>query len=214
MPLPPFDMLTFSGVFGAAASPFEDWSWTVKLEGGTPNTVNNEAAWAFAARERYATHLAPLFGSEIVLMRTRFSRHAAGGLVERNADGGYVQGDDDTQVPGTATSFVRYPLQTACVVSLVTPRAGASGKGRCFLPFTSHALSSDYRLTTTNQGAIAAQFKAFLDSIAAGFTTRPVVASSKGFRSPVTAIRVGRTLDTQRSRRTDLLEGYDERALA
>lgn len=202
----PYTQVTVSGVFGSAAAPIEIWSWSLKFEGA--ETINDEAASAFTVHDRYVTHLAPLFPAEIVTTRVRVSQHEAGGLVRKNSDGAYIQGDDVRVAAGTGGAANKLPLQTAVCVSLLTARAGATGKGRFFLPYTVHGINADYRLAAASTDAIATAVKGFINSI----TTlgRPVVVSSKGYRTPVVKIGVGRTLDTMRSRRSHLLDVRSE----
>ena len=109
---------------------------------------------------------------------------------------------------------INHPPQDALVVSLMTDRRGATGRGRVFLPRTTHPLQDDYLLSVANVQDVATTFGAYLRDLGAittgetGSFMTPVVASTKGYNSAVTAVRVGRAVDTMRSRRRSLNEGY------
>lgn len=116
-------------------------------------------------------------------------------------------------VGGGPTSAV-YPPQVALAVSLNTDRRGPSGKGRFYLPAFSGGVE-------TATGLI---LQADRDTVRAAVTTlinnlnnepgldavdlKVCVASTKNFNTPVTSVRVGRALDTIRSRRRSLPETY------
>jgi hypothetical protein len=203
-------MVTYSGVFGTLASPIEIWSFTIK--GQPVESSNTPQAKAFTAKNAYSAGLRQVLPSSVILTRTRFSQHAAGGLVEQTADGAYVQADDLTTVAGTDTGGAAIPLQSSVCVSLVTGRAGPSGKGRFFLPMPAAALDATWRLPIAKADAIAANAAATLDGLAAVLI--PCVVSSKGFRTEVTAVRVGRVVDTIRTRRNAMVEEHQVRPLA
>jgi murein DD-endopeptidase MepM/ murein hydrolase activator NlpD len=203
-------MLTFSGVFGAVATPVEAWSFSIKLE-PRENALDN-AGKAAAGRAAYQARYSAIMHPNTSLTRVRFSKHAAGGLVEKGADGAYAQADDEIGSAGTGPSSTLFPLQSALCISLNTNRPGARGKGRFFLPMPAMTLGPDYRLTEFGQTQVANASQAFLADIAAQVGD-PVIASSFGFRSLVTSLRVGRVVDTLRSRRRDLDESYLERGV-
>jgi hypothetical protein len=211
MPLPAHDMLTFSGVHGTVTDPIETWSFGVKLQPG-PQAATPEAVAALG-RTAYEQRYLAVMHPRTILTRVRFSRHNEGGLVSRQADGGYIQGDSDGALPGTGVSSNLLPLQTALVVSLITARPGARGKGRYFLPMPAMNLGDDYRISEFGQTQMANASQAFLTQIR-GEIAAPIVASSYGFSSVVLECRVGRVVDTQRSRRRDLDEAYLSRPVA
>jgi hypothetical protein len=107
----------------------------------------------------------------------------------------------------------RYPLQVALAVSLGTARRGASGRGRFYLPSPSVTMEADTTLEVGAQIAVrdsVAQFLNDLNNVSGidGNAPQVVVASSKGYNSKVTTVRVGQVLDTIRSRRASLMESY------
>jgi hypothetical protein len=116
--------------------------------------------------------------------------------------------------PGKGTTNVTKPLQTALVVSLLTGRPGRSYNGRLYLP----ALGAILDTATARVPAFTVQAyldgaKTMLQSIQ---TAQPdgagmqlcVVSHKLEFQTPVTALRIGDVLDTQRRRRESLVENY------
>jgi hypothetical protein len=214
MPVVPHQRLTFSGVFGSVASPVEIWNWGLALERIVD--VGQMETGVAAARQAWVTHLAPIQPPSVNLTRVRIADINELGRVNVTSTGAYVQRDAVTPAAGTGSAGTAVmPLQTATVVSLMTNRAGPTGKGRFFLPWTHQPLQNDFRMTEAASTTVATALKSFLNAVVAGFTVsgitpvpRLVVSSSKGYLSPVTGVRVGRVPDTMRSRRSALLEGY------
>jgi hypothetical protein len=133
--------------------------------------------------------------------------------VSRTNAGAYDQADFAGEAAGTLVGGVKYPLQTAMVASLLTGRAGATGKGRIYLPAPSTALDSTFRYPEQTATDVATGVKGMVQAMNVALNTAVIgaavqVASSKGYLSKVTSVRAGRVPDTQRSRRGDLLEGY------
>lgn len=212
MPTPKHYRITFSGTFGAIGAPVEIWSWGLGLVyGGADIPVALAQTRAAAFQAAYAANIAPQMSGSVVLTRTRYSQHDEGGHVATTSDGAYRQGDDVTVVPGGSLSTLKYPLQTSLVVSLSTARAGATGKGRCFLPMVPKPLGTDFLLPQSDASAMADAFAGFLQAIYPEQGT-PGVISSHGYGSTLTGIRVGRVPDTMRSRRNALLESYEVRS--
>lgn len=215
MARPAHQLVTLSGVFGSAAAPVEQWSFGLRFLQNRWDT--GDVALPTAIANAWGTSLAPLFSTSIVLTKVRAASVDATGHVGRLSSGAYMQADWNGQKSGTATQPNPYPPQVAVCVSLVTPRPDATGKGRVFLPQVSYNLNAtDYRLGASTAQLVADGFKAFHAAVAAynpanaGFSGNPgaQVVSSKGYASPVVSFRVGRALDTMRSRRNDLQEGY------
>lgn len=216
-PVQPHSRVTLSGIFGPTATPYEIWSWGVNTTAFLTPNQTNLAALANGTQAAYATHLAPLYKSDVVLLKTRAAAVSPSGTVSKDAEGGYEQFDNVTSTPGTNSgTAVSFPLQTALVVSLQTGRAGPSGKGRFFLPWPSAmALSEGFRLSDANAATVRTGVRNFLLAVraAAGDQASLLVVSYKGFASPVTSVAVGRTPDTMRSRRNAIKEGKIFQAL-
>lgn len=211
-PPPAHSLQVFEGVFGTPALPVERWTFTLKTAPTLGDIQANMDAEAAALRDAWVTSLRPLFAGDVVLTRVKTVNVAATGKVDLRTDGSYEQAILETNNPGAqdpATS-TRYPLQTALVVSLGSVRAGATGKGRFFLPWPAAArLEPDWRVTTAFADSLMTNVLAFLRGVRAACSDRPlVIPSSKGYLSNVTTVRIGVVPDTMRSRRNQLLEGY------
>lgn len=218
MPVPEHDRLTFSGIRGTTAVPLDDWSFSLNLEPHATGPSLDDAglnALADAGRLNYLNELNALLQADTHLTRVRYSVLDDLGHTKTRTDGSYLHGNNEVTLAGGAASTA-LPLQCALVVSLGTARAGASGKGRVFLPMPGYTPTpADKLLSIVQVEAVAAAAKEFLDTINTGFGGGAVVvASSKGYLTPVTHVRVGRVIDTLRSRRSALEEGYVTEVLA
>lgn len=112
-----------------------------------------------------------------------------------------------------ATGGAPYPFQIAQAVSLTSERRGPSGKGRYYVPLPTWTVRPNGLIEPVDAQAAAGSAQQFLNDInnAPGVDrpgVRVVIASTKGFNTVVTGVRVGRALDTIRSRRAQLGEGY------
>jgi hypothetical protein len=112
------------------------------------------------------------------------------------------------------TGNVKPPAQTSLAVSLNTARRGATGRGRFYLPLPGGAVGDDGLYTDVYRDNVAASVKQWLDDLnnepnVDVLGLRVIVASSKGYNTDVTGVRVGRVPDTMRSRRRSLNETYE-----
>lgn len=123
-----------------------------------------------------------------------------------------------TVAPGSGNP-AKMPNQNAVVVSLITGRAGRTGKGRVYVPLLAAGLQGDGRRSEADSQATAAGFAAFLTQLnveIAGSLLDMGVQSQKASPSgsKVTSVRVGRVIDTQRRRRDSLVEAYTTAAVS
>lgn len=108
------------------------------------------------------------------------------------------------------------PDQIAIAVTLTTPKAGRSGKGRVYLPICGVAGLVNSRLSTLQAQGLADTMAAFIQAVGRlppdrGFGPfRYCVQSRKGagVPAPITGVAVGDVFDTQRRRRDKLREAY------
>jgi hypothetical protein len=119
----------------------------------------------------------------------------------------------EVNVPGGAAFGQVYP-QLALACSLNTDRRGPSGMGRFFLPMPILNMNPETFLANLPdveavRGSVALWIAAVnnLPGIDAP-DFRVVVASTKGFNTRVESVRIGRVVDTMRSRRRQLRENY------
>lgn len=210
MAKPAHTLVTFSGVIGSGAAQVETWSFSVKaaqLAAGD-RTIANLIAIANECQQRYADNFVTHTGEDTVLTNVRVAAIDATGHVEKTADGEYVQGDHAANWAGTEAKQPM-PLQTALCVSLNTARAGATGKGRFFLPWPAMSLdATDKRIPVAQATPFLGYVVNFLTGVQDALGVDLQVVSSKGYMSPVTGVRLGRVPDTMRSRREDSPEGY------
>lgn len=115
---------------------------------------------------------------------------------------------------------IRLPNQNAVCLSLGTGQAGKSRRGRLFVPLLALGVANG-KMASTSPGLIADAFEALLESAASWGYAVPdgddavVIASAfLGITTPVTTLRVGDVIDTQRRRRDAVVESYTVRTLA
>lgn len=217
MPKPAHSKVTFEGVIGSSIAPLERWSFSIGFPADAipvdgSQVVDDAVAHECAAA--YNTNVRPQMPSDVVLTTTKVAHILGTGHYALRGDGSYVQGTWTEDIAGPNPPL-QVPLQTALCVSLMTNRAGPTGKGRFFLPWPAHNIdAATKRLTEANAGDVAGLAAGLLDDLATIFTFAPQVVSSKGYMSEVISVRVGRAPDTMRSRREDLPEGYVTAPLA
>lgn len=115
------------------------------------------------------------------------------------------------------------PAECALVASLETGRAGRSYRGRSYLPgIDATALNANGQVDTTVQGELAVAFADLMSSIniatSGGFpdhhATLGVLSLVQSVISPITSIKVGNVMDSQRRRRNGSPESYDTQIVA
>lgn len=226
MPAPLHYRVTFSGVFGSSAAPTEEWNYGVSFSpGAEPYLVRDDLPdVATALKAVWAAHLQARTVTAATLTRVRVASVGPDGLVVRDSGGAYVQGDWDGVAVGTSAQGPM-PPQCALTVSLMTDRAGSTGRGRFFVAGPATGLGADLRMDTSGQTLWMTAVKAFLDGLNTAFqtfTTSELVVASGGSSAqglspvltPITSFRIGRAIDTQRRRRGDFEEDYAVDTLA
>lgn len=217
VPVPAHTRITFSGTFGPEAAPVEIWSFNIN-HAQILDPPGDLAAAATQMRAAWVAQIAALQHNTVKLTRVRVAQVNALGKVPINSQGAYLQGDSLGINAGELTGSGFFPLQTALCVSLETTRAGASGKGRFYLPAPPYPLNeATFGFVAANVTTVSTRARAFINLINSTLTPAAggvVVASSKGFVSDVVAVRVGSIPDTQRRRRNALPEAYVRTALA
>lgn len=138
-------------------------------------------------------------------------------LNEIGTDGRYVGESTvlyDYPAPGVGSnSAYKYPLQVSLAVGLTTSRSrGRASKGRFYLPSPVQPLENEngYISATSAQGVMTAT-KTLLLALNDALDPWQVGLVSNlggGNQATVTGVRVGRVLDTIRSRRNKLEENY------
>lgn len=231
-PTIPHVLLTVHGSLPAG----ESWSCglrslaTATALGGAPG-----AALAIAAGNRWrglanSANASYLFGN------------TTGGLTFATIDGVTVRRLDEDgqtveQYEGSPTTALvpngptreSYPNQCALVATLVTARAGRTGKGRIYLPCVTSLNVANGRIPGATTTSIATAVKAMIDGLNTDLRTatdpaqKLAVQSSVASQEPgawtvgapggymgaaIVSVRIGDTIDTQRRRRSSITENY------
>jgi len=145
--------------------------------------------------------------------------------------------EDGTTVPGSpvyhyyttpisgASAASAWPPQCTLAATLTTAKPrGFGSKGRMYLPGMTTSIDSSGKIPSTNQANIANTFQTFMNTVI-GHTDipYPVIVNSREVAGipghaaaffPVTGIKIGNVIDTQRRRRNGLVETYESRAVA
>lgn len=107
---------------------------------------------------------------------------------------------------------VVHPPQCATVVTLQTGLPGSTNRGRMYIPMLAGAIGS--ALTRSDiSTSTASNFASLLVSLggtaSGGLSAGAAVVSTKsGAVTPVTSVRIGNVVDTQRRRRDSLIEQF------
>ncbi len=158
----------------------------------------------------FHTSVAMGIAAEVVLKEVKFAKINALGKYEEEP---YIA---PVALGAGAGGGSRLPIQSTMVVSLTTDRRGATGRGRFYVPGVTFSIGDNWAY---NAGNLPAARQAAADlinainnrpGVDAGFPSwEVVVASSKGYLSKVTGVRVGNLPDTQRRRKNGLTETYN-----
>jgi hypothetical protein len=200
--------------FGDGWTVSETWQFGLRVDSGFTTSGDPSPA----VMDAMAAAGAAFMGGTRISNKVRLLgvKHAKIGT-----DGKYVNDADPTiefltpPVPGSAETLTQAP-QCSVAISLTTDRArGFASSGRFYTPTPCLGIGPDGRMTTADQDIFVAGATAFVNAVnAADFG--PVTIYSKagaGAKRAVTGIRVGRVVDTIRSRRSSLDEAYVAAAL-
>lgn len=212
MPFAPHVRVTAIGRTGVASA--ERWSWSLNIgRAGGSLTIPDEDLASDIAQDIKAFHLRPASRvcSRARLQEVKFAVIGADGKYTSDpliVGLGDIEGGDAT----TAQHATVTP-QAALAVTLDTARRGPSGRGRFYLPMPVLSLDEGLAAGVNDVNGIRDSVVQLLNAVnnqpgLDGSADRVVVASSKGYNTPVDSVRVGRIIDTIRSRRTSLQEGY------
>lgn len=220
MPFSDHWRLTFGGGLGAGAAPREIWSNTlnfapfdgdhVGLDVDTNETaqmmVESIAAWMSRGTSKIA--------SSATLRELRLAQVDASGHVVVLPNGTLAQTHLVFEAVAGGGGANIHPFQCTQVLSLLTARHGPTGKGRVYTPLPTSACDAAGQVPAADRDGVLASFRTLLlglhgalqDTGHANWST--CVSSTKGYNTPVIAVRCGRVIDTHRSRRGELLEEY------
>lgn len=221
----PHGKIVLIGAYGPTpGSPVETWSASMSYDvvgpdvGAMPTTIGTPALEAVATAWRPVLEAvigtAAYFANNVHLTEIAYYRAQADGTTTGGQWERLFLADPATGISSSA--FV--PFQVATVVSLDAqgPRGGRFG--RFYLPALSSSVDAGGRLTTASATNLCANVVTALTGVntalstAVGSDVELVVASGRGDgeNRPVRVVKVGRVPDTMRSRRTSLVEDYQE----
>nr|CRY97198.1 hypothetical protein [uncultured prokaryote] len=219
MPTLPHTSLTAAGSMPGG----ERWSCTLNF-GNFAGSVQPSAAglqsFANLATDWWEDMVgsADSFMSNIVTLQRVDARNVNGGLTTALASAAPA-----TPVTGGGgASGASLPNQCSVVASLRTEEPGARGRGRIYLPTNKAVVDATGRLPAVSRTQLAAQVELLLNKLnnsaenvtdETGFRLCVVSGVGAGGNFPVTTMRVGDVVDTQRRRRDALVEAYDSRAV-
>jgi hypothetical protein len=211
---PPHKLVTWSGDLVVGGAILEQWSFSLRCEPDLNNTPAMDNVVASACKDAWQGWAGGVISNVCRLKRVRVASITELGKYGVDANGAYQAGEWVGDLPGSEGSAAILPPQSSLVISLTTARSGATGRGRFFLPMPRKGLDVDGRLTVAQQNDTLTIMKGFLNDVnAVANLGRIVVSSSKGYESLVTGVRVGRAVDTLRSRRGKIIEAYASAAL-
>jgi len=124
----------------------------------------------------------------------------------------------ETPIPGTGGATPKLTPQASIVASLYTDLVGRRYRGRIYWPADGITLTNDWKVPDTSpaiQDNYLNSTVAMIDTLntlMSGFSPASagvcIIASSYGVNTPVTSVKVGNVVDTQRRRRAQLVEEY------
>jgi len=202
---------------GRLAQSVERFAWGLNIGRGDGSAFTKDNAgvegttyFADVAADFRAFHTDPFTGinSSCVLEEVKFAFIGSNGLYTRDPIVVPV-----TQAGGGGGSNPM-PPQVAVAVSTTTDRRGPTGRGRFYIPMPVNSMEPpSLQMSDVTRIQIQGAAGRFLNAVGnqPGFDltdARPVIVSSRGYNTPITGVRVGRTYDTIRSRRSQLVEAY------
>lgn len=227
MPAQTFDTVPHLAIVAHGSLPgAEQWSCTLrttKVEATIGQTLlQTLTTAAVAAWRSLIVDAQVMFSTGVVLSGVTTRALDSRGITQSQAEAGPL-------TTGAGIGTIQLPNQCSIVATLVTARAGRTGKGRIYLPVLAPPFNTgtDGGLAGNYVDVVATRVKGLLDALntaLAGITDTPKVGvQSKTASSQlggtytgaaVTQVRVGSIIDTQRRRRNSLHETYVTKALA
>lgn len=212
MPYAPHFRVSALGRIGNGA---ERFSYGINVQGsGDPRAT--EAGWTDVAGDikTFHTSVGAGIAAHCVLESVK--------VASIGPDGKYLHDALEIAITGGAGSGNGggvFPPQIALSVSLLTNRRGPGGRGRLYLPCPTYNVdaTNGFQISAGAAGLVATAVRDLLnnirnapglDNVNNSLDPLPVVASTKGTNTEIIGVRVGRVLDTIRSRRGALAENY------
>ncbi len=209
MPYAPHNRLTLSGVLFDEAP--EAWSFSLSLDQNQFNGLDlNQAQFDDIVADcgAFISRPGTLIRTQAYLKQVKFAWIGADGKYTREPMMANVN------VQGGSPFGPLHPAQVSLAISLNTDLRGKRGRGRFYLPLPAVAVEPTTGLiSVADRDSVEASAAQFLNDLnnepgvdVLGLSV--AVASSFGALSHVRSVRVGRALDTIRSRRRSLVEAH------
>jgi len=181
-------------------------TWNFGLHGSSSASVAAVAdSWAAALTEAWsgtgtpAGALQTYYPEEVVLGT------ATAAALSATTGQQLARADVDVNLPGTSVAEM-LPPQCAVVVSLRTPVANRTGRGRFYLPAPAvNAVAAGLIAPAAQQDFVDAMTRLFASLDAAAFTPQ-LFSRSTFILTTIDAFNIGNVFDTQRRRRNQLQE--------
>lgn len=208
-----FQRIHIDGTLGSGS---EEWSTSFAVQAATAEAVTDSSelsGWAedalglFLPGTGWSGALRSMIGISAAVRKIRIYNYPSPGA---HADAVGESSGTGTLGSGAAT----VPFQSALVYTLQTTRPGRSFRGRMYWPFLTADIEETGKINTSSitLGARATDFKNMLNALCGAgplLNIRPMVVSAvQGAVTPVTSVRVGDIVDTQRRRRDGLVESF------
>jgi len=196
--------------FGGTLKGEESWTMGLRIIGlGALDQNGEEAVLA-----DYVAALESAWGTQVVTGQG--TRLTWAKLNQIGIDGKYTKSWTNLHewdLPGVSAPGAgsMKPNQITMVVSLTTNTSrGLAHAGRLYFPAPGADIQADGRVSVAHQGDQLASAKAFIDTLNNASDGSIIIASKvrEGAQHTVTGVRIGRVLDTMRSRRSSMKEEH------
>lgn len=195
--------------FGDGWSQQEEWSTGLRIDGTTMPTDAQMTSLDSAFAVLIATS---------ALATSNAVRYLGVKVSPQDADGLYGAGTAKEKIRSTVqvgnSANTGLPQSTVvATLTTATPR-GPANEGRMYLPATSNTAGVDGRMLSATAVSINSAVVTFINSVNAigigqvSVFSKGTPLSPGGAKRPVTGVRTGRVIDTQRRRRNRITELY------
>lgn len=196
-------------ILGDSYSGTEEWQTGIRLMGTTPPTT--------AQMEAVDTAVSAFLATTDLRFPSGF-RYIGLKWAPQDANGRYPEGEDAVEwlrpTPLAGNVSGGFP-QIALVTSWRTARSrGRASNGRSYWPSVQVVASTTGRFPLAAGTSVAAAAATLISQLEAAGIGTPAVMSAvgAGITEPITGVRVGLVMDTQRRRRNGISEEYTETA--
>lgn len=202
-------LLRIEGQFRASQTlVLETWTNSIRFSGvGTP-TPPLEWLTTVAVPAIEAFYAQAYIGNSVYVTAAKFNGIDPNGhYTNEDETIGYWWEEGD--MPRGSSTTQAEPQRALAVSWTTDATRGRASKGRIFLPGFITPVSADLLIATNVAQAIEQNAETFLEALNAGSYTASIVSGvGAGTIRPITGVRVGRAVDTQRRRRRSLPENY------